>query len=149
MTSWAAFHSLEPELAATVEALLRAHKHHVMATVRLDGSPRVSGTEVVFDDDGALVLAMMPGTRRAADLRRDPRVALHTQGVDPPDGDPAAWPGEAKVSGRAVERPAGGDGADRFALEVTEVVLTRLGDPADHLDVLSWHPGTGLRVHRR
>ncbi len=148
MVTWAEFESRQPELAATVAALFRAHKHHVMATLRLDGSPRATGTEVAFDD-GALVLGMMPGTRSAADLRRDPRLALHSQGTDPPEGDPSAWPGEAKVSGRAVDESAGDGGADRFTVDVTEVVLTRLGDPADHLVVRSWRPETGPRTQRR
>lgn len=147
MPTWAEFASLEPELAATVEGLFRAHRHHVMATLRRDGSPRVSGTEVRFED-GSLVLGMMPGTRRAADLRRDPRLSLHSQGVDPPEEDPGAWPGEAKVSGRAVDESEGG-GTDRFTLDVDEVVLTRLGDPPDHLVVELWQPATGVRALRR
>lgn len=148
MPTWAEFALLEPELAAAVEGLFRAHRHHVMATVRRDGSPRVSGTEVGFEH-GTLVLGMMPGTRRAADLRRDPRLSLHSQGIDPPEGDAAAWPGEARVSGRAVDESEGGDGPDRFSVDVTEVVLTRLGDGADHLAVRWWRPGTGLREQRR
>ena len=148
MPTWAEFSSLEPELAAAVAELFLAHRHHVMATLRRDGSPRLSGTEVRFED-GELLLGMMPGTRRAADLRRDPRLSLHSQGVDPPDGDPAGWPGEAKVSGRAVDRSEGAGGPDRFAVELTEVVLTRLGDPADHLVVRWWRPDGGVREQRR
>ena len=148
MATWHELRSIEPELASAVEALFRAHRHHVMATVRVDGSPRVSGTEVAFDD-GALVLAMMPGTRRAADLRRDPRLALHSQGTDPPEEDPAAWPGEAKVAGRAVDASEGGGGPDRFIVDVTEVVLTRVGAGADHLTIRSWRPETGLVDRRR
>jgi hypothetical protein len=42
------------------------------------------------------------------------------------------------------------DEAHRFRIEVTEVVLTRLGEPADHLVIECWHPNRGLerRVRR-
>jgi hypothetical protein len=37
-----------------------------------------------------------------------------------------------------------------FRLDLTEVVLVRLGEPADHLVIESWHEGRGLRrVERR
>jgi hypothetical protein len=148
MTSWRSFTAAAPELADRVGGLFRAHKHHAMATLRRDGAPRISGTEVQFED-GELLVAMMAGTRRAADLRRDARVAIHSQGVDPPDRDQQAWPGEAKVAGRAVELAAGADGADRFRIDITEVVLTRLGTPADHLLIESWRPDRGLVTLRR
>jgi len=88
MASWQDFVGSAPEFGERVEALFTARKHHTMATLRRDGSPRISGTEVDFDD-GQLCLGMMAGTRRAEDLRRDPRVAIHSQGVDPPEGNPA------------------------------------------------------------
>lgn len=59
-------------------------KHATLATLRRDGSPRISGTEVVFDDEaGEIYLGMMPGSVKALDLRRDPRLALHSPTVDP------------------------------------------------------------------
>ena len=79
-----------------------------MTTVRRDGSPRISGTEVVLDE-GAPVRLHDAGARRAADVQRDPRLALHSHSADPPPDDPAGWPGEAKVTVRAVaddRRPA-------------------------------------------
>jgi hypothetical protein len=35
-------------------------------------------------------------------------------------------------------------------IEITEVVLTTVGTPPDHLVIQSWHPGRGLtfREHR-
>ena len=113
MTSWQHFVDLAPEFASRVEGLFGAHKHHTMATLHKDGSPRISGTEVEFDD-GQLRLGMMTGTYRAEDLRRDPRVAIHSQGVDPPESDAAAWSGEAKLSGRALELDS--DTSDRFEM---------------------------------
>lgn len=151
MATWADFADADPELAGRVLDLFTTRKHHTMATLRVDGSPRISGTEVKVDG-GQLVLGMMPGTRRAADLRRDPRLALHSQGVDPPEDDHGAWCGEARISGTAVElsRDAGrSEDADWFRIEVSEVVLTRLGSPADHLAIESWKPERGRRSFRR
>lgn len=153
MTTWAGFETSAPAFADRVRELLTNHKHHTMATLRRDGSPRISGTEVELIG-GQLVLGMMRGARRAADLRRDPRVALHTHTVDPPaEGeDPSSWCGDAKVSGTAHEMPPGdgGDASHRFRIDVQEVVHTRVGVPADHLVIEVWRPGRGLvRIERR
>src|SRR5215208_6427294 len=102
MANWSEVEAAAPELAARARATLDAHKHKVLATLRRDGSPRLSGIEATIVD-GELWLGMMPGSRKALDLRRDPRLALHSASVDPPSDDPSAWPGDAKLSGRAVE----------------------------------------------
>lgn len=150
MTSWKVFAAEEPDFAQRVQSLFAAHRHHTMATLRRDGSPRISGTEVDFSDDG-LALGMMGGSFRAADLRRDGRVALHSCTVDPAE-DPALWPGDAKISGTAfeVEQRVGPPGSDRFVIDVIEVAITRVGIPADHLVIEAWHSGRGIdRVQRR
>jgi hypothetical protein len=122
-----------------------------MATLRRDGAPRISGTEVEFGEDGELYIGSMPGARKALDLRRDSRLALHSPTADPPDGDPGAWEGEAKISGRAHEvgDRNQADEAHRFKIEITEVVLTRLDEPADHLVIESWHPDRGVERRTR
>jgi hypothetical protein len=74
MTSWTDFAVTEPELARCVRECFAIRKHATLATLRRDGSPRVSGIEVDFASDG-LYLGMMAGSRKAADLRRDPRLA--------------------------------------------------------------------------
>lgn len=144
MASWQDFVDSTPEFAERVEALFTAWKHHTMATLRRDGSPRISGTEVDFDG-GQLCLGMMAGTRRAEDIRRDPRVAIHSQGVDPPEGNPTTWSGEAKLSGHAVELAAGAEQtSDRFRIDIADVVLTHVGTPANHLVIERWSPDGGL-----
>jgi hypothetical protein len=150
MATWQEFVSAEPDLARRVQALFEAHRHHTMATLRRDGSPRISGTEVELGAEG-LFLGMMAGALRASDLRRDGRIALHSSTVDP-DDDPTAWAGDAKVSGRAVEvvEHDGEPGSHRFVVDLTEVVITRVGTPPDHLVIETWHPGRGLgRIERR
>lgn len=38
-TSWAVFEKAEPEFAAAVQARFAQYPHHVLATLRKDGSP--------------------------------------------------------------------------------------------------------------
>jgi Pyridoxamine 5'-phosphate oxidase len=156
MTAWRDVERAEPEFAQRVRALFDAHRHKTIATVRADGSPRISGIEAAFED-GELVFGSMPNARKGADLRRDPRFALHSATVDPVEGSEAQWPGEAKISGRAMAADpltdgadgnrADGDGADgdRFHADIAEVVHTHLNAEATMLVVEWWTPARGLR----
>jgi hypothetical protein len=138
MVAWHEVEADAPEFAARVRALFQARKHKTMATLRADGSPRISGIETQID--GEVTFGSMAASRKLADLMRDPRLALHSPSVDPPEDNPGAWVGEAKISGRAV--PTG----DGFRVDVTEVALTYLDDG---LVIESWHPGRGhVRVVR-
>jgi hypothetical protein len=147
MTTWRDVEGSEPEFAQRVRSLFDAHRHKTIATVRADGSPRISGIEVAFDG-GELVFGSMPHARKGADLRRDPRFALHSATVDPVEGAEARWPGEAKISGRAVAVAAGPDG-DRFHADITVVVHTHLDEAATVLVVEWWTPAHGLRRDER
>jgi hypothetical protein len=146
VTAWRDIEAAEPEFAARVRALFDAHRHKTIATLRADGSPRISGIEAAFDD-GDLTFGSMVNARKGADLRRDSRFALHSATVDPVEGDNAAWPGEAKITGRAV--PAGpvtdGPEGDRFRADIAEVVHTHLNAQATMLVVEWWTPNHGLR----
>ncbi|NLT56557.1 MAG: pyridoxamine 5'-phosphate oxidase [Actinomycetales bacterium] len=150
MTSWATFAAAEPEFADRVRGCFSRRKHATLATLRRDGSPRISGTEVEFVGDD-VCLGMMPGSVKALDLHRDPRLALHSPTVDPPEEDPGAWPGEAKIAGVAREVPGSGAPGEghRFTVGLLEVVVTAVGVPADHLVIESWHPGRGLQRRTR
>ncbi|MBO4209300.1 pyridoxamine 5'-phosphate oxidase [Micromonospora echinofusca] len=149
MAWWSDLVKAEPEFAERVRARFSVRKHGTMATLRRDGSPRISGTEFQFDEDGELRLGSMPGSLKARDLLRDPRVALHCPTEDTPEDDPGSWGGDAKIAGRAHEEPTAEDGSHRFRIEVTEVVLTRVGEPSDHLVIESWHPDRGITRHKR
>jgi len=146
MTAWRDVERAEPEFAQRVRRLFEARRHKTIATVRADGSPRISGIEAAFED-GQLVFGSMPNARKGADLRRDPRFAMHSATVDPVEGSEAQWPGEAKISGRAsyagptTEAPDG----DRFYADITEVVHTHLNERATMLVVDWWTPTHGLR----
>jgi hypothetical protein len=145
MSTWAEFEREAPELAASVRERFAVRKHATMATLRADGSPRISGTEVAFSD-GQLVLGSMLNARKALDLRRDPRVAIHSPTVDPPEDNPSDWAGEAKVSGLAIE-VSSEDASHTFHIDLREVVLTRVS--ADTLAITSWHEGRGIQVTAR
>jgi pyridoxamine 5'-phosphate oxidase-like protein len=146
MTAWRAFEEVEPEFAQRVRALFDAHRHKTIATLRADGSPRISGIEAVFED-GQLVFHSMSHARKGADLHRDPRFALHSATVDPVEGSAAQWPGEAKISGRAIAsaRIADGPDGDRFHADIAAVAHTHLNEAATMLVVEWWTPGDGLR----
>lgn len=141
VASWQDFSDAAPEFSRRVHELFTEHKHHTMATVRKDGGPRISGTEVEIES-GQMYLGMMPATRRAADLQRDPRLAIHSHNIDPPVDDPGGWRGEAKLSGRAEELVDDDRGSDRFRVDIEQVVLTRL--ESGQLVIETWRPGDGL-----
>jgi hypothetical protein len=148
MVRWRDVEEEAPELAARVREAFARGKHATMATLRADGSPRISGTEVEFTDDGQLRLGSMAGAVKARDLLRDPRVAVHSPTAEPGE-DGADWPGEAKVAGRAVARPPGEDGSHAFDLDLQEVVGTGLDEARSALVIQSWHPGRGFEERRR
>src|SRR5262249_8473075 len=108
--------------------------------------PRIGGSECEFAD-GELRFGSMPGARKGADLRRDPRFALHGPAVHPEEGKEAEWPGEAKIAGRAVLAGPTGDGpaGDLFVADISEAVTTRLNPEATLLVIESWTPQRGLR----
>ncbi len=97
----------------------------------------------------------MPGSRKGADLARDPRFALHSGSIDPP-----GWQGDAKLSGIAEEviDPARkveifkAMGAEEVSVDsllyradVREVAVTRLTEAGDELAIDFWNESAGVR----
>jgi hypothetical protein len=151
MPAWKAIEEREPEFAEHVRRLFDAGRHQTMATLRADGSPRISGIECEFED-GELRFGSMNDARKGADLKRDPRVALHGPTFHPTEGEESDWPGEAKIAGRAllatsVTTDGGSEQADgeTFIVDITEIVITGLDAGATKLVVESWTPERGLR----
>ncbi|WP_418956494.1 pyridoxamine 5'-phosphate oxidase family protein [Streptomyces tritici] len=152
--TWQEFERAEAEFAATVRERFGKYTHHVLATLRADGSPRLSGLEARFPLD-ELVLTMMPDSRKALDLRRDPRFSLL---ANPGEGTEMGG-GDVRVSGRVAEvtdhetlsRFADALGAPLpfhlFRLALTEVVRTTVED--DELVVRTWRPGRPVRTVTR
>ena len=146
MTAWRDVEEAEPEFAQRVRALFDAHRHKTIATLRADGSPRISGIEAVFEG-GELVFGSMANARKGADLRRDPRFALHSATIEPVEGSEARWPGEAKISGRAIAAGSIAEAADgdRFHADIADLVHTHPNQEATRLVVEWWTPMHGLR----
>jgi hypothetical protein len=152
VASWSEFEREAPELAARVRARLDAHVHKTIATLRRDGSPRISGTETRFQA-GELWIGSMWQALKARDLRRDPRFALHS-GSD----DPSAWTGDAKLAGMAeeitdperVREINEGEGRSHlFRLDLREVSTVGLDEARKALVIEVWTPGAGVREMRR
>lgn len=144
MVSWGAFEEAEPEFAARVRAIFDLEKAKVLATLRADGAPRVSGIEIEFTC-AELVFGSMPDARKGTDLHRDGRLAVHSAPRDWSAG--VGPPGDAKIAGRAVNTgPLTGEiEGESFRVDLTEVVVTSLTEDATMLRVESWRPGGGLR----
>ena len=152
MAAWREVEQSEPEFAGRVRKLFDAGRHKTIATLRADGSPRISGIECEFVD-GQLQFGSMSDARKGRDLNRDPRFAIHGPTFHPEEGKEGEWPGEAKIAGRAIptgpiatdedgEQPPDGE---MFVADITEVVITGLDDAATKLVVEWWTPQRGLR----
>lgn len=154
MATWAEFAAEQPDMAAFVQGRFAADRHALIATLRKDGSPRISGVEPDFTR-GELWAGMMLDSLKSRDLRRDPRFALHCMSTTAS----MTAAGDAKISGTAefwtdktdylkdlYDRtgwmPDGGE-LDLFRFDVTEVV--QLTVEGDEMVVLSWHEGRGVR----
>lgn len=159
MASWTEVDAAAPELAAAVRARFEAHGLGLLATLRADGFPRLSGVEPLFDL-GELWLGMMTNSRKGLDLRRDPRCALHNATTDKDVHE-----GDVKITGRGI--PVTGDELeaykaawlthrgsevpepfDLFRIDVYE--LARITPAGDHLVIESWREGGEVKsVNRR
>lgn len=105
----------------------------------------------MFVTDGVLWIGMMPQAARVADLRRDPRCAIHSAPLDEhltvgdvrlrllvDEADP-----ERAATLLGPDHP--GDGVV-FVLSVVEASIVRVDGAALVVEV--WRPGSGLKVRR-
>lgn len=151
MPAWGVIADEEPQFSDRVRRLFDVGRHKTIATLRADGSPRISGIECEFVE-GNLRFGSMSGARKEADLKRDPRFALHGPAFHPQEGKEGDWPGEAKIAGRAIlQGPVTTDDTDEnpdgemFVADIAEVVITSLNAEASRLVVEFWTPDHGLR----
>jgi pyridoxamine 5'-phosphate oxidase-like protein len=112
----------QPRLAEVGRRRLVGPGVLLVATIRSDGSPRISGTEPLILG-GSLWLGMLWNSMKARDLLRDPRVLLHSV-ITGPDGSD----GEVKIRGTVRAEPD----PDRFK---------HYADTAD--ERLGWRPEPG------
>lgn len=151
-TPWSGVLDTEPGFASEVQRRFESHPHHVIATLHVDGRPRVSGTNVGFDDH-MMWIGTMPGSRKGADLIRDPRCALHSA---PLDEDLSAGSGDATVDALAVRlddttarrlltEEFGADATmdgELWSLSIRSMSLVEV--QGEQLRIRSWAPHSGL-----
>ena len=92
--AWSALEEVAQPLARAGRELLDRFGFVLLGTVRPDGTPRISPVEAHLVR-GYLMLVLIPGTRKAHDVRRDPRIAVQTPVTEA--ADPG---GELKLRGR-------------------------------------------------
>jgi hypothetical protein len=162
MVTWAEFADAAPHIS---ETFARRHKATgnlcLLATIRADGSPRISPLEPRIVDDW-LVLVGMPGTTKFRDLGRDPRFCLHTATVDPHlgDGDAKLWGVVKNLRDKAVHErfanklfeEAGFDlrGQEFDPFYVGDISSASSIDLKDNvLEITIWKPGEPERVVKK
>jgi hypothetical protein len=149
---WSEFAAASPRLAALGEERIERHGLILLATLRRDGSPRISPVEPLIVD-GELVLGMIWQSTKALDLLRDPRCHVHTIVTDRNGTE-----GEFKLWGRAGDLGP----ADRerycvalhakigwrpkepfhaFAIDVASASFRRFGGEGGKVHALIWHAG--------
>ena len=150
---WSELEQNQGSLAELGKTLLIKPGVVLVGTIRRDGSPRISPVEP-FVMDGELMLSMMWGSKKAADLMRDPRILVHSIVVGRDGGE-----GEFKVRGtaRLVEnltlqrRYAAAVSADLgwtpepgrfhlFLIDIDEVTFIRYDQPTGDQYVATWPP---------
>jgi Pyridoxamine 5'-phosphate oxidase len=162
MATWIEFAEEAPELASLAEELLADTGLMMLATLRADGSPRISPMEPVLKD-GKLVLhgdrlwlGMMPGATKARDLKRDGRFTLHNATVDKmvTKGDVKLWGVATEVTDhdtlvRFAEDIFVSTGFrfevgsfDAFDVDILGASTVSVG--GDVMLVRTWHPGKGV-----
>ncbi|MPY99697.1 MAG: pyridoxamine 5'-phosphate oxidase family protein [Actinophytocola sp.] len=159
MTTWTEFTAAAPKIA---EIFTRRHTATgnlcMLATIRADGSPRISPMEP-REFEGELWLVGMPDTTKFRDLARDPRFCLHTATVDTQvtDGDAKLWGVVRDVQDTALQQRFAADlfediGLDLrgqefhpfYAADLTGASSVEIVD--NHMDVTIWKPGEPERV---
>jgi hypothetical protein len=152
MARWQHVVDSEPDFAAEVQRVFDTHKHKTIATLRRDGSPRLSGLELDFTA-GDVTFGMMPRSRKREDLRRDPRTEVHSASFIV-EGEEESWTGDARIAGRAREitdpeeqaryTDTPTDVHPLFVLDIERVVRIKLEGSPPNLVVYTWRTGRSL-----
>ena len=79
-------------------SFVRSHRNGVLTTLQRSGRPQLSNIVYWVGDDGIIRISATDGRAKSANLRRDPRVAVHSCPEDMP-----GWSGDARLAGTAVE----------------------------------------------
>jgi hypothetical protein len=154
--TWAALETAAPDLAREGWARFARTRVALLGTLRADGSPRISPIEP-YHLAGHLIFTAM-SSPKLDDLRRDPRMALHSS-----VSDINGTEGEFKVTGRAVptDDPAIVDAPDTwwtgrprnrfeiFVVEIAEAILVRWSTDMNRMQTLRWTLARGAAERER
>lgn len=153
---WESFLEACPEIAGPAEQRFRNNQLVMLGTLRGDGSPRISPTELDFAA-GRLMIGMMWRSPKALDLQRDPRTVVHSVTADKSGSD-----GDFKIYGRALE-VSDADTRDAFRQAIKARIDWAPDEPSYHLfeievtsagfvlfrdgkeTVMVWDPEAGFR----
>jgi hypothetical protein len=157
---WSELESSQPRLCELGRRRLLEPGVVLVATIRRDGTPRVSPVEPLVMD-GDLWLSMMWRSSKAADLARDPRILVHSvitsrdggqgeyklRGTARAENDPAVQRRYADaVANRLGWRPEPGR-FHLFAVGIDEVIFIRYEEATGDQFVTRW-PGEREFVRR-
>jgi nitroimidazol reductase NimA-like FMN-containing flavoprotein (pyridoxamine 5'-phosphate oxidase superfamily) len=159
VASWTEVADAAPEIAALARSRIEATGLAFLATLRRDGSPRISGVEPMWVG-AELYLGMMPDSRKVHDLHRDPRCCLHNASIDKDvtEGDVKITARAFEVDDLAVKEAIRDDVRERtghdlgtgfpvFRMDVVEIATIR--PDGDHLVIDSWREGQPPRRVQR
>jgi len=149
---WRDFETSAPRLASLGRERFAATRVALIATLRGDGSPRISPIEPYLVL-GHLLLDMLAGSHKALDVLRDPRCAFHSSVSDVNGSE-----GEFKLHGRAVlvTDPALLGGYDAwwiakpsvearvFSLEIESAAYLAWDTRSSEMNVTRWTRDTSL-----
>jgi hypothetical protein len=151
---WSELERCQPRLAEVGRQRLLGPGVVLVATIRRDGTPRLSPVEPLIMD-GVLWLSMLWRSQKAMDLMRDPRVLVHGVVTSRDGGE-----GEFKVRGHA--RNEQDEGVQRryaetvtrelgwkpepghfhlFAIDIDHLSYLRYDDASGDQCVTQWPPG--------
>jgi hypothetical protein len=151
---WSEFERAQPRLAQLGQERLITPGVVLVATIRRDGTPRVSPVEP-FLLDGELWLSMMWQSTKARDLLRDPRILVHSVITDR-DGAEGEFKvrGNARLEGEPAVQLRHADAVAEnlgwrpdlkrshlFAVDISEVSFVSYDTASGDQHVATWPPG--------
>ena len=154
--SWGNLEASAPEIARLGKERLDQARVALLASLRKDGSPRISPVEPYLSQ-GHLLFGAMSWSLKARDLLRDSRCVLHSAITGPDNGE-----GELKLYGRAIEadeqtrnncqgwwseRPS--SAAIVFAFEVEQAAFISWNTERGQMIVRRWSPRRGYSKNTR
>lgn len=148
---WSELERRQPALAGLGRQRLLDPGVVLVATIRADGTPRVSPVEP-FVLGGVLWLSMLWRSRKAADLLRDPRILVHSvitnrdggegefkvRGIARAEGDPDVQARYAAAVGASLGWTPEPGRFHLFAVAISQVTFIRYDDATGDQYVVQW-----------